>query len=181
MDSYYPSKLQGCLLGGACLSLPTPPRKGDILSLGCLPDLTSCWVGSPCISLPGHCPDVGTMRAVCLIHLSLCPQLPVPCFSEAQPLMGHFPSRSCQVLCPHHEGAELSARGDHRGLVCRQGRYFLGSMPGASQNQRPEPSQERDQKPRAAWWLRTQADPPWVSRPLPQGRPARPRACCCPH
>lgn len=83
--------------------------------------------------------------------------------------MGHFPNRSCQVLCPHREGAELSARGDHRGLVCRQGRYFLGSIPGASQNQRPEPSQERDQEARAAWWLRTQADPPMDQPATPPG------------
>ena len=74
--------------------------------------------------------------------------------------MGHFPNRSRQGLCPHCERAEVTGRGDHQGLVCRQGRYFLGSISGASQNQRLEPTQERGQEPMAAWQPRTQADAP---------------------
>lgn len=85
--------------------------------------------------------------------------------------MGHFPNRSHQGLCPPCERAEVTGRGDHRGLVYRQGRYFPGSISGASQNQRPEPIQERGQEPAAAWRPRTQADPP-VGQPAASPGPS---------
>ena len=111
---------------------------------------------------------------------SPCSQLPAPCFSEVQPLpltdrSHHFPNRSCQGLCPHREW-QSHLDGDHPGLVCRQWRYFIGSISGASQNQKPEPGQERGQEPRQPGGRGPRQIWPWSSWSLPP-RPPREGLC----